>query len=110
MKTKSLKKEWEIQAEHQLPDNEFIGRCGEILQMELTERCSSQDSDTEEMLSIYASDEQWKKHPLMYELIKGDGLDEDLFELLFEQIFYVGDNKFKMHRTKEGEVVVQRFK
>jgi len=45
MKTKPLKKEYEIQAEHQLSDNEFIGRCGEILQMESTKRMAIRNNE-----------------------------------------------------------------
>ena len=93
-----------------MPDREFLGRCGKILQMEVTERCSSHDSEEEEMLSIYATDKQWKKHPMIYELIMGDGLDDDLFELALNQPFYCNDMVFKAERTKKGEVKVTKVK
>ena len=110
MKKKYTKEKFEIMKEHQLPDSEFLGRCAEILQMEVTKRCSSHDSPTEEELSLYATDEQWKKHPLMYELIMGDGLGDEEFDIAMSQPFYVDDMTFRVERTNKGEVKVSRIK
>ena len=116
MNKKYTKEEYEINLAHQMADTEFLGRCGEILQMEVNERCSSHDSETEEMLSLYATDEQWKKHPMMYELIMGDGLDDDMFELIFDQTFYVGksekvaNSEWVAKKTEKGEVVCTKVK
>ena len=84
-----------------MPDEEFLGRCGKILQMEVTKRLSSHDSEEEEELSLYATDEQWKKHPMMYELIMGDGLDDDEFELAITQTFYADGKEFKCELSKK---------
>ena len=110
MNKKHAKDKWEIPKEHQMPDTEFLGRCGEILQMEITERLSSHDSETEEMSSLYATDEQWKKHPMMYELIMGEGLSDEELDIAMSQAFYMDDMTFKIKKTGKGEVKVTRVK
>ena len=110
MKKKHTKEKWEIAKQQQMTDEDFMIECGKILQMEVTKRLSSHDSVEEEWLSLYATDEQWKKHPMMYELIMGDGLDDDLFELAINQEFYVVDRVFKTERTDKGELKVIRIK
>ncbi len=116
MDKKHTKKEWEIAKEDEMTDTEFLGRCGQILQMEVNERWSSHDTDVEELLSMYATDEQWNKHPMMYELVMGNGLDDELFPLIFEQTFYVGksekvaNSEWVAKKTKKGEVVWTKIK
>ena len=116
MNKKYTKEEYEINLAHQMADTEFLGRCGEILQMEVNERWSIHDSDAEELLMFNATDEQWKKHPMMYELIMGDGLDDDMFELIFDQTFYVGksekvaNSEWVAKKTEKGEVVWTKVK
>ena len=110
MKKKYTKEKYEIKEEHQLPDTEFLGRCGEILQMEVTKRRSSQETDTEEMLCLYATDEQWKKHPMMYELIMGDGLSDEELDMAISQPFYADDMTFRVERTLKGEVKITKIK
>ena len=78
--------------------------------MEVNERLSSHDTDQEEFLLLYATNEQWKRHPMMYELVLGKGLDDELFELAINQTFYVDSSEFKMHKTKENEVVIKKVK
>ena len=101
MKKKFTKEKYEIQKEHQLSDMEFVESVLKILTMEVTERMSSHDSEEEEYLSLYATDEQWKKHPLMYELIMGDGLDDDEFEIAITQTFYADGKEFKCELSKK---------
>ena len=101
MDKKHTKKEWEIQKEHMMNDYDFIGSCFKIIAMEVIERWSSHDSEEEEFMSMYATDEQWAKHPLMYELILGNGLDDDEFELAIQQTFYADGKEFKCEKYKE---------
>ena len=82
-------------------DYEFIESVFKIIAMEINERLSSHDSEEEEYLSLYASNEQWKKHPMMYELIMGDGLDDDEFELAITQTFYADGKEFKCELSKK---------
>ena len=108
MNKKDFKNKYEVSEEDMYSDTEFLGRCGEVLQKECIERNSSHDSDVEKELSLYATDEQWKKHPLMYELIMGDGLDDDMLELAITQPFYVGDSVFKMERADKNEIKITK--
>ena len=101
MKKKHTKEEWEIQKEHQFTDREFIESVLKILAMEVCERWSSHDSEEEESLMLYATNKQWSKHPLLYELIMGDGLDDDEFELALEQKLYADGEEFKCKKYKE---------
>jgi hypothetical protein len=103
---KYTKKEWEKQKDSELSDIEFIESCFRIIAMEVNERWSSHDSDEEEYLSMYATDKQWGKHPLMYELIIGGGLDDDEFELALEQTFYADGKQFKCAKFKKVEKII----
>ena len=92
MKKKFTKEEYEIQKEHQLSDMEFVESVLKILTMDVAERMSSHDSEEEEYLSLYATDEQWRKHPMMYALIMGDGLSDEEFDIAFNQKIF-GEQK-----------------
>jgi len=105
---KYLKNQYEIYKEDMMDDLEFLGKCGEVIQKECIERNSSHNSDAEETLSLYATDEQWKKHPLMYELIMGEGLDDEMFEVAFNQPFYIEESVFKMVRADKNEIKVTK--
>ena len=101
MKKKHTKEAYEIQKSSLMNDYEFIESVFKIIAMEINERLSSHDSEEEEYLSLYASNEQWKKHPMMYELIMGDGLDDDEFELAITQTFYADGKEFKCELSKK---------
>ena len=84
-------------------DYEFIESVFKIIAMEVNERLSSHDSEEEEYLSLYATDEQWKKHPLMYELIMGNGLDDDEFDIAIDQPFYADGQEWKCEKFNDDK-------
>ena len=46
----------------------------------------------------------------MYELIMGDGLGDEEFDIAMSQPFYVDDMTFRVERTNKGEAKVSRIK
>ena len=86
--TRFTAKESKKQRQSRLDDFEFMDYCFKIIDMELNQRESSHNSEEEEILSVYATKQQWVKHPLMHELILGNGLDDSLFKDAINQKFH----------------------
>ena len=64
-----------------LSDSDFEMMMQDIINMELNERCSSQDTSVEESLMLYATQTQWNKYPLLKKMIMGDGLSNKQFKI-----------------------------
>ena len=93
-------RQYELMKDAVLSDTAFLKYCLKILAYEKAERCSGRETEEAEQLQLYATNKQWKNHPLMYELIVGDGLDHDMFNLVFEQPFYVEGKRVNIQSIK----------
>ena len=96
-------KESKKQRQSRLDDFEFMDYCFKIIDMEVNKRGSSRNSDEEEILSVYATKKQWVKHPLMYELIMGSGIDEYDFKIAINQTFYADGQEWKREIFKDNK-------
>ena len=101
--SKFTAKESKQQRQSRLDDFEFMDYCFKVIAMEVNERGSSHDSEEEEILSLYATKKQWVKHPMMYELIMGNGLDDDEFNLAINQTFYADGQEWKCEKFNDDK-------
>jgi len=101
--TKFTAKESKKQRQSRLDDFEFMDYCFKIIEMEVNKRCSSHNTKEEEILSVYATKKQWVKHPLMHELIMGNGLDEEEFKVAIKQTFYADGQDWKCESFKDKQ-------
>ena len=92
-------KEMKKQRQSRLDDFEFMDYCFKIIDMELKVRESSHDTREEQILSVFATKKQWIKHPMMYELIMGDGLDDEAFKIAIDEPFYADGQEWKCERS-----------
>ena len=93
-------KESKKQRQSRLDDFEFMDYCFKIIDMELDQRDSSRNTEEEEILSVYATKKQWVKHPMMHELVLGDGLDDEQFNLAINQPFYADGQEWERETFK----------
>ena len=101
--SKFTAKESKQQRQSRLDDFEFMDYCFKVIAMEVNERGSSNKTEEEETLSVYATKKQWVKHPMMYELIMGNGLDEDEFDIAIDQPFYADGQEWKCEKFNDGK-------
>jgi len=93
-------KESKQQRQSRLDDFEFMDYCFKIIDMEMNERESSHNTKAAEILSVYATKKQWVKHPMMHELIMGNGLNDEQFRLAINQPFYADGQEWKRENFK----------
>ena len=91
------------QRQSRLDDFEFMDYCFKIIDMEIINRESSHNTKEEEILSVYATKKQWVKHPLMHDLIMGNGLDDNQFKVAINQTFYADGQEWKCERSNEDK-------
>ena len=101
--SKFTAKESKQQRQSRLDDFEFMDYCFKVIAMEVNERGSSDKTEEEEILSVYATKKQWVKHPMMYELIMGNGLDEDEFDIAIDQPFYADGQEWKCEKFNDDK-------
>ena len=91
-------KEMKKQRQSMLDDFEFMDYCFKIIYMEVDERGSSHNTREEQILSAFATKKQWIKHPMMYELVMGEGLDDNAFKVAINKPFYADGQEWKCER------------
>ena len=96
-------KEMKRQRHSRLDDFEFMDYCFKIIDMELKERGCSHNTNEEQIISAFATKKQWFKHPMMYELIMGEGLDDDAFEIAINKPFYADGQEWKCERVNNDK-------
>ena len=101
--SKFTAKESKQQRQSRLDDFEFMDYCFKVIAMEVNERGSSDKTEEEEILSVYATKKQWVKHPMMYELIRGNGLDDDEFDIAIDQPFYADGQEWKCEKFNDDK-------
>ena len=101
--SKFTAKESKQQRQSRLDDFEFMDYCFKVIAMEVNERGSSDKTEEEEILSVYATKKQWVKHPMMYELIIGNGLEDDEFEVAIDQPFYADGQEWKCEKFNDDK-------
>ena len=92
-------KEMKRQRQSRLDDFEFMDYCFKIIDMELNRRESSHNTREEHILSAFATKKQWLKHPMMYELVMGNGLDDEAFKVAINKPFYADGQEWKCERS-----------
>ena len=101
--TKFSAKEMKRQRQSRLDDFEFMDYCFKIIDMELNKRESSHNTREEQILSAFATKKQWLKHPMMYELVMGNGLDDEAFEVAINKPFYADGQEWKCDRSNNDK-------